>query len=163
MVIFLPRDRAPLLDVWTLCHQPRDPPGEALAAFRPWCFARTAACSITIPSLRSGRYPDETASPSQSQRRRRQRVNHPEGTKRNIIDTATTEFASKAFSGARADDIAARTKTSKRMIYYYFNGKEGLYIAVLEAAYRNMPGVEVRRPRPARFWDFTGLIGVSIL
>jgi AcrR family transcriptional regulator len=95
--------------------------------------------------------------------RRRQRVNHPEGTKRNIIDTATAEFGSKAFSGARADDIAARTKTSKRMIYYYFNGKEGLYIAVLEAAYRNMRGVEVRRPRLARFWDFTGLIGVSIL
>ena len=75
---------------------------------------------------------------------RRQRVNDPEGTKRNIIEIATTEFASKGFSGARVDDIAARTKTSKRMIYYYFGGKEGLYIAVLETAYRNMRGVEGR-------------------
>jgi AcrR family transcriptional regulator len=76
-----------------------------------------------------------------SPKARRQRVNDPEGTKRNIIEIATEEFAGKGFSGARVDDIAARTKTSKRMIYYYFGGKEGLYIAVLEAAYRNIRGV----------------------
>jgi len=62
----------------------------------------------------------------------------PQGTKRNIIEIATEEFAGKGFSGARVDDIAARTKTSKRMIYYYFGGKDGLYIAVLEAAYRSI-------------------------
>jgi len=74
---------------------------------------------------------------------RRQRVNDPEGTRRNIIDVATEEFADKGFSGGRVDKIAARTKTSKRMIYYYFGGKEGLYIAVLEEAYRKIRGVEV--------------------
>lgn len=73
---------------------------------------------------------------------RRQRVNDPEGTKRNIIEVATQEFAGKGFGGARVDDIAARTKTSKRMIYYYFGGKEGVYIAVLEAAYRNIRTIE---------------------
>jgi AcrR family transcriptional regulator len=73
---------------------------------------------------------------------RRQRINDPEGTKRNIVEVATEEFAAKGFSGARVDDIAARTKTSKRMIYYYFNGKEGLYIAVLEAAYRRIREIE---------------------
>lgn len=46
------------------------------------------------------------------------------------------------FSGARVDNIAARTKTSKRMIYYYFGSKEGLYIAVLEAAYRSIRTIE---------------------
>jgi AcrR family transcriptional regulator len=76
------------------------------------------------------------------QRARRQRANDPEGTKRNIVEIATEEFAGKGFSGARVDDIAARTKTSKRMIYYYFGGKEGLYIAVLEAAYRAIRSVE---------------------
>lgn len=45
---------------------------------------------------------------------RRQRVNDPDGTKRNIIEVATEEFAGKGFSGARVDDIAASTKTSKR-------------------------------------------------
>src|SRR5262245_30398126 len=77
-----------------------------------------------------------------SPRARRQRVNDPEGTRRNIIEIATEEFAGKGFSGARVDDIAARTKTSKRMIYYYFDGKEGLYIAVLEAAYRRIREIE---------------------
>jgi AcrR family transcriptional regulator len=75
-------------------------------------------------------------------RRRRQRVNDPEGTRRNIIEVATKEFADKGFSGARVDEIAARTKTSKRMIYYYFGGKEGLYIAVLEQSYLNIRSIE---------------------
>ena len=76
-----------------------------------------------------------------SPKARRQRVNNPEGTRRNIIEVATAEFANKGFSGGRVDDIAARTKTSKRMIYYYFGGKEGLYIAVLEAAYRSIRSI----------------------
>jgi len=79
---------------------------------------------------------------SRSQPTQRQRINDPKGTKRNIVDVATQEFARKGFSGARVDEIAARTKTSKRMIYYYFGGKEELYIAVLEAAYRSIRSIE---------------------
>jgi AcrR family transcriptional regulator len=33
-------------------------------------------------------------------------------------------------------------RTSKRMIYYYFGSKEGLYIAVLEQAYRRIRSIE---------------------
>jgi len=69
-------------------------------------------------------------------------VNDPEGNKRNIIDIATREFADKGYAGARVDAIAARTRTSKRMIYYYFGGKEGLYLAVLEAAYAGIRRAE---------------------
>ena len=72
----------------------------------------------------------------QHHRLRKRRTNDPEGNRRNIIDVATREFAEKGLSGARVDAIAARTRTSKRMIYYYFGGKEGLYITVLEEAYR---------------------------
>jgi AcrR family transcriptional regulator len=72
----------------------------------------------------------------------RRRINDPDGTKRNIIEVATAEFAGKGLSGARVDDIAARTKTSKRMIYYYFGGKEGLYVAVLESAYRSIRNID---------------------
>jgi AcrR family transcriptional regulator len=75
-------------------------------------------------------------------RSRAQRTNDPEGTRRDILDIATQEFAEKGFSGARVDRIAARTKTSKRMLYYYFRGKEGLYIAVLEEAYRKIRSIE---------------------
>ena len=70
------------------------------------------------------------------------RVQDPEGTRQNILEIATEEFAEKGFSGARVDDIAARTNTSKRMIYYYFGDKEGLFIAVLEAAYARMRQIE---------------------
>jgi AcrR family transcriptional regulator len=59
----------------------------------------------------------------------------PERTRTEILDVATQEFADRGFSGARVDEIAARTKTTKRMIYYYFESKEGLYTAVLERCY----------------------------
>ncbi|MDH3513073.1 MAG: TetR/AcrR family transcriptional regulator [Gammaproteobacteria bacterium] len=70
------------------------------------------------------------------------RTNDPEGTKRNIIDVATKEFARRGLSGARIDEIAAKTKCSKRMIYYYFDSKEGLYLRVLEAAYSKVRAFE---------------------
>lgn len=59
-----------------------------------------------------------------------------------ILEVATSEFANKGLSGARIDEIAAATQTSKRMIYYYFGSKEGLYIKVLEESYRNMRQIE---------------------
>lgn len=70
------------------------------------------------------------------------RKNDPEQTRRDIIAVATKEFARFGLSGARIDHIAAQTKSSKRMIYYYFGSKEGLYIAVLEEAYRNLRQIE---------------------
>lgn len=66
----------------------------------------------------------------------------PERTRQNIIEIATQEFADKGFSGARIDEIAAHTNTSKRMLYYYFGDKEGLFVAVLEAAYRRIRVIE---------------------
>ena len=60
------------------------------------------------------------------------RTNDPARTMAGILEVATTEFADKGLSGARIDAIASATQTSKRMIYYYFGSKEGLYVAVLE-------------------------------
>lgn len=59
-----------------------------------------------------------------------------------ILEVATREFAEKGLAGARIDDIAEAMRTSKRMIYYYFGSKEGLYIRVLEEAYRRMRAIE---------------------
>jgi AcrR family transcriptional regulator len=64
------------------------------------------------------------------------RTQDPEGTRQNIIEIASEEFALNGLSGARIDEIAARTRSSKRMIYYYFGDKEGLYLSALENAYR---------------------------
>lgn len=70
------------------------------------------------------------------------RTNDPARTMAEILKVATHEFADKGLSGARIDEIAAATRTSKRMIYYYFGSKDGLYLAVLEEAYRRMRSIE---------------------
>lgn len=86
--------------------------------------------TIADETRRSGKWPPAT------------RKNDPEGTKRDILAVATEEFATHGLSGARVDAIAERTRTTKRMIYYYFGGKEGLYIAVLEKAYGDIRAIE---------------------
>lgn len=58
-----------------------------------------------------------------------------ERTKAEILDMAARTFAEKGYDGARVEEIAARTRTTKRMIYYYFDSKEKLFVAVLERAY----------------------------
>lgn len=65
-----------------------------------------------------------------------------ERTRREILEVATREFAEHGFSGARVDEIAERTRTTKRMIYYYFGGKEQLFVAVLEHAYAEIREAE---------------------
>ena len=70
------------------------------------------------------------------------RTNDPARTMAEILAVATHEFADKGLTGARIDAIAAATRTSKRMIYYYFGSKDGLYLAVLEEAYRRMRAIE---------------------
>lgn len=60
---------------------------------------------------------------------------NPEAVKRDILDVALSEFATHGLSGTRIDMIAARTQTSKRMIYYYFGDKQKLYARALETAY----------------------------
>jgi AcrR family transcriptional regulator len=66
------------------------------------------------------------------------RSQDPEGTRKNIIEIASEEFALNGLSGARIDEIAARTRASKRMIYYYFDDKQGLYLSALEHAYQTV-------------------------
>ena len=70
------------------------------------------------------------------------RTNDPARTMSDIIAVATQEFADKGLSGARIDEIAALTQTSKRMIYYYYGSKEGLYLAVLEDSYARTRSAE---------------------
>ncbi len=40
----------------------------------------------------------------------------PEGVRRNILEAARVEFVEHGLRGARVDEIAAKTATSKRMI-----------------------------------------------
>jgi AcrR family transcriptional regulator len=71
-----------------------------------------------------------------------ERLRDAERTRADILAVATSEFADRGYAGARINEIADKTSTTKRMIYYYFGGKEQLYIAVLEQAYSRIRGLE---------------------
>ncbi|MBV8920922.1 TetR/AcrR family transcriptional regulator [Bradyrhizobium sp.] len=75
---------------------------------------------------------------------KRKRKNDPSRTKADILEVAAEEFSTHGLSGARVDAIAERTRTSKRMIYYYFQDKETLYRAVLENAYSAVRAIEAK-------------------
>ena len=65
-------------------------------------------------------------------------------TKARILSAAKVEFAKKGLGGARVDDIAARSKTNKRMMYHYFGNKEELFRITLEEAYADIRSAELR-------------------
>jgi AcrR family transcriptional regulator len=65
-----------------------------------------------------------------------------EASRARILAAATAEFARHGLSGARVDRIALRAKANKRMLYYYYGGKEALFLTVLEAAYARIRGEE---------------------
>ncbi len=72
------------------------------------------------------------------------RTNDPERTKAEILRAAIVEFGEKGLAGGRIDEIAAATHTSKRMIYYYFGSKDGLYLAALEQSYARVRDSELQ-------------------
>lgn len=61
---------------------------------------------------------------------------------RDILDAARDEFALHGLGGARMDRIAERAAVNKRLIYYYFENKESLFLAVLERAYEDIRSAE---------------------
>jgi AcrR family transcriptional regulator len=72
----------------------------------------------------------------------RSRPHDVERTRAEIMDAALQVFAEKGLTGARVDEIAALTQTTKPTIYYHFRSKEDLYVAVLEHAYAGMREME---------------------
>jgi len=72
-----------------------------------------------------------------SKRRRR-----PDNTKERILKAATVEFCAHGFNGARVERIAKRSTANMRMLYHYFESKEGLYLAALEKVYSEIRSEE---------------------
>jgi TetR/AcrR family transcriptional regulator len=52
-------------------------------------------------------------------------------TRDKILAAALTEFSRRGFAGARVDTIARRARVNKRMLYYCFGDKQGLYREIL--------------------------------
>jgi AcrR family transcriptional regulator len=70
------------------------------------------------------------------------RTRDAERTQQAILQAATQEFAQSGLGGARIDAIAERAGVNKRLIYYYFENKEGLFLAVLEQTYTRIRDAE---------------------
>jgi AcrR family transcriptional regulator len=75
-----------------------------------------------------------------------------DATRAKILRAALSEFSEQGLPAASTDAIAERCGVNKRMIYYYFGSKEGLFIAVLEEMYRRFneaeSGLELDAERP---------------
>jgi AcrR family transcriptional regulator len=88
---------------------------------------------------------------------------NPDRTRQRILDAALEEFSRYGLGGARVDRIAERAEANKRMLYYYFGDKDGLFLAVLERSYVQIRSaeraldLEHRDPREAlkRLVEFT--------
>ena len=66
------------------------------------------------------------------------RVRDAHRTRERILALATEEFAARGYDGARIDAIVKRCRMSKNLLYHYFDGKEALFIEVMERAYASM-------------------------
>jgi len=49
-----------------------------------------------------------------------------------LIDIGRTVFAKRGFEATSVEEIAARAKVSKPIVYEHFGGKEGLYAAIVD-------------------------------
>ena len=54
-------------------------------------------------------------------------------TRARILEAAVREFSENGLAGARTEQIAEAAGVNKALLYYYFEGKEALYQAALEA------------------------------
>jgi len=59
-------------------------------------------------------------------------------TRLKILSSARTLFAERGFEGTSTRDIAERAGVNKRLIFYYFESKEDLYLRTLEDFFRGV-------------------------
>lgn len=61
-------------------------------------------------------------------------------TRARILDAAIVEFSENGLAGARTEQIAEAAGVNKALLYYYFQGKEALYGAALQAVAQRVVG-----------------------
>lgn len=70
------------------------------------------------------------------------RTRDAERSRQAILSAALAAFAEHGLGGTRIDDVAARAGVDKKLIYYYFRTKDGLFSAVLEEVYAGIRNAE---------------------
>ncbi|WP_240645906.1 TetR/AcrR family transcriptional regulator [Georgenia sp. SYP-B2076] len=58
-----------------------------------------------------------------------------------LITVGRTLFAEKGFEGTSVEEIAARAKVSKPVVYEHFGGKEGVYAVVVDREVQRLLGM----------------------
>jgi AcrR family transcriptional regulator len=75
-------------------------------------------------------------------------------TREGILKAAIKVFALHGYDGGSVEKISRAARSYDRMIYYYFGSKEGLFIAVIEEAYRRFneaeAALELDEAKPAQ-------------
>lgn len=74
--------------------------------------------------------------------RRARKTRDAARTQKRILDAAEAFFAKNGFEGASTESIARKAGVSKTMLFYYFNSKEKLYVAVLKRAFEAVVAAE---------------------
>jgi AcrR family transcriptional regulator len=105
-----------------------------------WHFAQAQACIVR--RLWTSRASDVTETKRLAEQRATTAGPIRAPVRQNIIGAARALFAEKGYSGATVDEIVVKAKTTKPMLYYYFESKEGLFAAVLEDVYAGMRAIE---------------------
>ncbi|MET0544375.1 MAG: TetR/AcrR family transcriptional regulator [Variovorax sp.] len=70
------------------------------------------------------------------------RSRNADRTQQEILRAATQEFSTVGLGGARMERIAALAGVNKRLVYYYFESKELLFLSVLEDTYARIRDAE---------------------
>ncbi|VWX63225.1 HTH-type transcriptional repressor NicS [Burkholderiales bacterium 8X] len=89
-----------------------------------------------------GRSPADASTPAPAPAPTELRGRNADRTQAEILQAATREFAAFGLGGARMERIATSAGVNKRLVYYYFESKELLFLSVLEEAYARIREAE---------------------
>jgi AcrR family transcriptional regulator len=87
---------------------------------------------------KSANAPIKTSARKTAARKKPPQKRNADVTRAKILQAALSEFGERGLPAVSTDDIAERCGVNKRMIYYYFGSKEGLYLAALESVFENL-------------------------
>ncbi len=73
----------------------------------------------------------------------KKRSRDPDKTRRRLLQAGTRLFSRRGYDGASVDEIVARAGVNKRMLYHYYENKEGLYVAVLQEIFGRVEKMEM--------------------
>lgn len=94
------------------------------------------------------------------------KIRDAERSKAAILVAAREEFARTGLGGARVERIAEKAAVDKKLVYYYFKDKDGLFAAALESVYaeirnaqlyldlQGMPPLKALRRLVEFTWDY---------